>query len=210
MEIWLKQENSTLRIPVLPPSYSVTSTQNNQKISVYAIGEINLFGKRGLETLSFESFFPNKYNSSYCEYSSYPTPQECVEMVKIMKESGPIKLIMTECGINMNCTIDSFDHGEEDGSGDIKYSISLSEYIYLNIPKSALVDATVQEAGYTRDSKSASSGTYTVKSGECLSIIAKKQTGSASNWRAIYNANKSIIGSNPNKIYPGQVLTIQV
>jgi TP901 family phage tail tape measure protein len=50
--------------------------------------------------------------------------------------------------------------------------------------------------------------TYTVKSGDTLSGIAKKFYGSASQWKKIYNANKSIIGSNPNLIYPGQKYSI--
>lgn len=49
--------------------------------------------------------------------------------------------------------------------------------------------------------------TYTVKSGDSLSAIAKKQLGSASRWQEIYNLNKDII-SNPNVIYPGQKLKL--
>ena len=54
------------------------------------------------------------------------------------------------------------------------------------------------------------STTYTVKKGDCLSMIAKNLTGSSANWRAIYNQNKGVIGGNPNLIYPGQNLVINV
>ena len=47
---------------------------------------------------------------------------------------------------------------------------------------------------------------YTVKSGDTLSKIAKKYN---TTWQKIYNDNKSIIGSNPNKIYKGQILKIK-
>lgn len=47
---------------------------------------------------------------------------------------------------------------------------------------------------------------YTVKSGDTLSGIAKKYN---TTWQKIYNDNKSIIGSNPNKIYKGQILKIK-
>ena len=46
---------------------------------------------------------------------------------------------------------------------------------------------------------------YIVKSGDSLSKIAK-QLG-ISNWRDLYEANKSVIGSNYNLIRPGQQLT---
>ena len=52
------------------------------------------------------------------------------------------------------------------------------------------------------------SKTYTVKKGDCLWNIAKKFYGSGAKYTVIYNANKGVIGSNPNLIYPGQVYTI--
>jgi len=48
-------------------------------------------------------------------------------------------------------------------------------------------------------------GTYTVKSGDTLSEIGQ-QHGVA--WRDIYEANKDVIGDNPDKIRPGQTLRI--
>jgi nucleoid-associated protein YgaU len=49
--------------------------------------------------------------------------------------------------------------------------------------------------------------TITVKSGDSLSAIAKRELGDASQWRAIYEANRDQI-KNPDLIYPGQVLTL--
>lgn len=47
--------------------------------------------------------------------------------------------------------------------------------------------------------------TYTVQRGDNLSKIAQRY---GTTWQKIYNDNKAIIGSNPNLIYPGQVLVI--
>lgn len=49
---------------------------------------------------------------------------------------------------------------------------------------------------------------YTVKSGDSLWAIAKKYYGSGAMYTKIYEANKDIIGKNPNLIYPGQQLII--
>ena len=49
--------------------------------------------------------------------------------------------------------------------------------------------------------------TYTVKSGDSLSKIAKHLYGDAKQWRKIYEANMDKI-KNPDLIYPGQVFTI--
>lgn len=50
--------------------------------------------------------------------------------------------------------------------------------------------------------------TYTVVSGDSLSKIAKNHYGEAAKWHQIYEANKAIIGNNPDLIEVGQVLTL--
>ena len=49
--------------------------------------------------------------------------------------------------------------------------------------------------------------TYTVKSGDTLSKIAKQQYGDANAYMDIFNANKDQL-SDPDEIKPGQVLKI--
>lgn len=65
--------------------------------------------------------------------------------------------------------------------------------------------STNVSSGSSSGSSGSSSKTYTVKSGDTLSGIGSKYGIS---WKKIYEANKSVIGSNPNRIYPGQTLTI--
>ncbi len=48
--------------------------------------------------------------------------------------------------------------------------------------------------------------TYTVQPGDTLSGIAQKL--GLSGWQALYQANAGVIGGDPNKIYPGQVLVL--
>jgi LysM domain. len=48
--------------------------------------------------------------------------------------------------------------------------------------------------------------TYTVQSGDTLSGIAQKL--GLGGWQALYQANAGVIGGDPNKIYPGQVLVL--
>jgi len=48
---------------------------------------------------------------------------------------------------------------------------------------------------------------HTVASGESLSLIAKKYYGNAMKYTQIFEANKPLL-SNPDRIYPGQVLRI--
>jgi len=53
----------------------------------------------------------------------------------------------------------------------------------------------------------AASKTYTVKSGDTLSEIAKQHLGSASAYMKIFEINKDQL-TDPNKIKPGQVLRL--
>ncbi|MCB5907577.1 transglycosylase family protein [Streptomyces pinistramenti] len=53
--------------------------------------------------------------------------------------------------------------------------------------------------------KSDSHGNYTVKAGDTLAKIAKAH---GTNWKSVYANNKSVIGGNPNLIFPGQKLSI--
>ena len=57
----------------------------------------------------------------------------------------------------------------------------------------------------TQTTNSATQITYTVKKGDTLSEIAQKY---GTTWQKIYQDNKDVIGSNPDKIYAGQKLII--
>ncbi|HEY9898791.1 MAG TPA: LysM peptidoglycan-binding domain-containing protein [Pantanalinema sp.] len=50
--------------------------------------------------------------------------------------------------------------------------------------------------------------THTVGGDETLWGIAQKRLGDGNRWREIYDLNKAVIGSNPNVIHGGQVLTL--
>lgn len=214
MQIWLKGGGNRIRIPVLPSEYSISSEQDNTSVTVCNLGEITLRGKQKLRQVSFSSFFPKRYDPSYCDIRS-KSPVSLVKKIEAMKQSGSVKLIITGV-ISMKVTIESFEWGENDGTGDISYTLTMKEYRTVSIPASTLV----KESPTQPDQGSSDSGTsgrdqpettstqsYTVKSGDTLSGIARKLTGST-NWRAIYEQNKGVIGSNPNMIKPGQVLTI--
>jgi LysM repeat protein len=49
---------------------------------------------------------------------------------------------------------------------------------------------------------------YTVQSGDTLWAIAQRAYNNPEQWPTIYEANKRVIGNDPNLIYPGQVLHI--
>ncbi len=56
--------------------------------------------------------------------------------------------------------------------------------------------------------KDAPKRTYTVKAGDNLWKIAQRFYSQGMRWSEIYDANKGVIGPDPDLIQPGQVLTI--
>lgn len=212
MEIWLRQGTSKFRFAVLPPEYEVVSESNNTQVVINSLGEVNLLGKRKLKNISFSSFFPaQKY--SFCEYTTFPAPMESVKLIESMKNNGVMRLTMTGTPVNMDCTIENFTWGENDGTKDINFTLEFKEYRKVKVttkPEKETLSQKVLPAATERGAKEVSSTTYTVVKGDNLSKIAKKQTGSSANWKAIYEQNKEVIGGNPNLIYPGQQLVIRI
>jgi len=212
LEIWLKQNENSFRFAVIPAEYELSSTSNNTPININALGEINLLGKRNLKTVSLASFFP-KQNYYFCQYSGFPSPMESVKIIEEMKNKGVLRLTMTGTPVNMECTIESFAWGENDGTKDINFTIEFKEYRKVKVTadnKRETVAKKITPAATSRAAKAVESTMYTVVKGDTLCKIAKKTTGNSANWQAIYNQNKNSIGGNPNKIYAGQKLVITV
>jgi hypothetical protein len=214
MQVWLKG-SSSLRFPVLPSEYKVSGNKGIETVNINAIGEVDLEGMRGLRTVSFSSFFPQHYDSSYCEFSRIKKPGRYIKQIEQIMSEGITRIIITGTPINFSCRISSFDYEENDGTGDISFSISLKEHRKIAITQSSIVTEGSQSGSEDASSKDAAKRedtrekprTYTVKRGDCLSSIARKLTGN-SNWHALYEQNKAVIGSNPNLIKDGTVLVI--
>jgi nucleoid-associated protein YgaU len=60
----------------------------------------------------------------------------------------------------------------------------------------------------TNGATAASRAVGNVQPGDSLGSIAQLFYNDASRWRAIYAANRGVIGANPNRIQPGQTLNI--
>lgn len=218
MEIWLKHGKEKIKLPFLPSSYDIQSPQNNETVTTVNGKEITLIGKKGLRSVSWSSWFP-KGKPSYLQKKSGYTGKPWAYINKIGKMKGNvITLVITGTNVNFQATIESFSYGEKDGSGDVEYSIELKEY---SNPQTKKKTTSKKETTNTSSTKAKKADTktntkevktkiYVVKEGDTLTGIAKKQTGTSANWKAIYNANKKTIGSNPNRLCVGQKLVIKV
>ena len=213
MEFWLKKSNSDkIMLPVNPESFAFTEKHNNTSVNVNSIGEVNLLGTRDLKTGTISSHFP-KRDRNYANNSGRQAPYTYINKLLSWKSSGkPVRLIITGTKINFQVTIETLKYGEQDGTGDVYYDLTLKEYRAVEIKKTKLKKTkkkktTKKKSKPKRPAAKKKTKTYTVKSGDCLWNIAKRFYGNGAQYTKIYNANRGKI-KNPNLIYPGQKLTI--
>lgn len=187
MNIYLNWDNEkkSILLPINPSSFEISGSQNNQSVYVHNLGEINLKGKRGLYSITLESFFPvQKYDFSHGEYHD-PYDYYCKKLKSLYEKNTTVHLIITETDINMFCTIESFTHGEADRSGDVKYSLSLKEYREVMASK--------------RMSTKKKEVSYTWKKGDTWSKVVKKHLGSSSTWKQVRKSNMPVINKAKRK-----------
>lgn len=212
-QMYLKQGYDLFRFPVLPEKIEVSYGSNNDKLQVCGVGEVTIIQDEAAAKSKFDGFFPKTYFTG-CDYSDIPDPATACNKILSMKRSKqPVRYTITGgIGVSMYVTIEDFKTYEEGGDiGTIYYSITFKEYKETTI-RQIKVDISAKRAKISstssRTDPSIATQTYTVVSGDCLWNLAKKFYGDGTKYTIIYNANKSVIGVNPNMIDAGIVLTI--
>ena len=129
MEFWLMQDTDKLQLPVPPANYAIKRALNNTSVVVESIGEVSFIGKPKLaEIPPITSFFPNQ-PYSFCQYNTFPSPKACTDLIEKWILSGtPIRFLVTGTSINILCSIEDFEYGEQDGTGDVYFTLTLKEY----------------------------------------------------------------------------------
>jgi LysM domain len=230
-QIWLSYNKGAekLRLPVNPSTLNVKSPFGVTDVEVARMGEFTVIGYRGLKEYSFGSFFPRDYNSTYCEYSQLEPPRVYVSTIEKWRDNRyPLRLTITGTNINTPVTIREFDYEFERAGnpGDIYFDITLKEFEFHEIrreqvivPKPKPTTPTTKPTTPTKVTQPVKARpaptapkkkvrTHLVTRNESLWIISKRYYGKGSSWRTIYNANKGVIGGNPNKLKVGQRLVI--
>lgn len=211
VNIRIQFDNRILTLPVNPESLSNQRTADNEKVKIVGLGNVIIKKDYSLTNVNIESFFPN-INSDFYKGVS---PKSCVDFINKIWKSNKIARISTDglpVNLNMFFVINDFNFdskaGEED---DIYYTLDITEYIPYGariINMQGNTNNGIVEEPARVDTKPLTDTLYIVKSGDSLIGITRKFVQDTSRWKELYDLNKSIIGDNPNLIYPNSRLVL--
>lgn len=198
-----------------PAKLTVKIKNKNKTLILLNEGEINFLRTPGLTEIVVPFVFPMLTGRSPDYYLG------TLERLKTSKE--PTQFILVRCSpdgrtlydTNMRVSVEDYNIVEDATKGlDVAVDVNLKQWRPYGT-KTATVEQPAesgQAATVTvekeRDASTAPTAkTYTVKAGDSLWAIAAKYYGKGAEYSKIASANTDKI-SNPNLIYPGQVLTI--
>lgn len=207
-------------LPITPEKFTLKVKNANKTMTLINEGEINFLREAGLTELEFDVLIPSvKY--SFAKYDGgFKSPAYYTDHFERLKTSKePFQFIISRkmpdgkmlFDNNMTVSMESYTVKEQANQGfDLVVSINLKQYRPFGTKVLNVVgnQASVTNARETTNSPAPKQEkTYKVKKGDCLWNIAKSIYGDGSKYTKIYEANKDKI-TNPNLIYPDQVLTI--
>lgn len=214
-EFWLKNETKgvSLMLPVTPEGYENSIEREIEKVRATEKGDVNVLGKMKPQSFPISGFFPeNDYSFARDPNMGVNCAMDYIDLLEGWVRDGDIiRVVVADdrgAKINGQYHLARVQYGsKKEDNGDIPYTLYFEEYTPMNV-------ATVSKGSAQSTSRADTAAippkaaNYTVKSGDSLSAIARQVYGDANQWKKIYEANKSIIGNNPNLIYPGQTYTI--
>lgn len=198
-----------LHFPVNPGEVAIRREKMYETVNIISLGEADFRSGEKIKEISFSSFFPARYDPSYCRYPDLPVPDKAMRQLIDWTNGGtPVRFMITGSEINELVLVSShtctFKGGEP---GDIYFDLTCRTWRDIKV-KSEPGSGSGASATRSRADMKPVPKVYTVKPGDSLWAIAKLKLGSGSRWREIYDLNTKTIGPDPNKIVPGQKLVL--
>ena len=214
-------------LPVTPKKMAIGISNQNTTVNLINEGEVNILKMAGLTEIEFECEIPQVKHpyAVYTNSSGFRVASYFLDYFENLKTSKqPFQFIVCRrtpngkslFNTNIKVSLEDYKLTEDAGEGfDIRVKVKLKQWrdygtkaVKVSITAGKPKAAPEPQRAATNSPAPAASQSYTVVKGDCLWNIAKKFYGNGSKYTVIYNANKGVIGGNPNLIYPGQVFTI--
>lgn len=210
-------------MPITPSKVKVKINNQNETLTLINGEEINILKEPGLTDVSFDLLLPQvsyPFTNGGAQSADYYL--SLFERLKTSKQ--PFQFILNRSMptgrrlfyTNLTVGMEDYQITDDAEEGfDITVTVSLKQYRHYGTktvtiqpaPTPAETPTATVEQPQRETNQAPQQATYTVKSGDCLWNIAKKYLGDGSRYNEIYELNKDKI-TNPNLIYPNQVLTL--
>lgn len=213
-----------VQLPVAPPEMNTRINNQNETIVLMNDGEVNILKKPGLTDIEFKVLLPN-VQYPFAVYADGFQPATYylgkLEQLKIGQE--PFQFIMNRMlpsgkllfDTNMTVSLEDYEIQESAENGfDIVVAINLKQSVpygtkRLKMETSTTNGSPTQKATVEKQRPATSKKipkSVTVKSGDTLWAIAKRELGDGSKYTELATINNL---SNPNVIKVGQVIKLE-
>lgn len=205
-------------LPITPERVTLNIKNRNETFDLINLGEVNILRYPGLTDISFDFVAP-AYNypfvRAFQEQKFYFNLLETLKIslkpfyFSIVRKTPTGKLIFTT---NMQVSLEEYQIIEDASSQgfDITFNVKLKQFkpfktIAREIKTTDDSEQKIIETKVEREETKDPEKIYQVKKGDTLWNIAKKELGNGNKYKDIASLNNI---SNPNLIYPGQILKL--
>lgn len=207
-----------VQFPIAPSKISIHHKSNNTVVNLID-GDVNVLKSPALKEIEFDLLLPRKRYPFSSKIHLDPSIYiSALELLKTTKKVSQFMIIRTMPNgsllfpTNIKCTLEDFTVKEDASEGfDVIVSVKLKQYRKYGLKEVKITEKENIKTASVQNIRTAETAptnkTHTVKNGDSLFNIAKKNLGDGSRWKEIYELNKDKI-SNPNLIYPDQILTL--
>ncbi len=210
-------------LPLPPEKIPVKYSGQNKTVNLINGEEINLVKPFGLAEISIDVIIPQMEYPCAVWDGSIDSAEDFLERLYELKEGrSPFEFTVIRQGMggnslfdtSMDVTLEDYKVTDDVSEGlDLIVSLTMKEYKsygtkimnFTIVEEKQEIESGQQEG--ERQGELPPIKSYTVTKGDCLWSIAKKQLGNGSRWQEIHKLNRDKV-TNPNLIYPGQVLTM--
>lgn len=234
----------TVCFPITPGKITLKIENKNKTVTLINEGEVNLIKTPGLTDIQIdELILPAIQQYPFANYlnNEFKGPDYYIEKLEAWKKKKkPVQFKLTRTtpdgkdllwDTNFDVTIEDYEIIEDANNQgmDVKIKLTMKEYrtwgskklVKKKTSSTKKKDTSRFSVGIGKKIRKTKevAKTYTVKKGDCLYNIAKKQLNNASRWKEIYTLNKKTIeatakkhgrksSSNGHWIYPGTKLKL--
>lgn len=215
--VYIRYNGTRYKLPVNPEEITKSQKINLEKYQILGGSQVSIPTYKELAEYKFDCELPFR-EQHYMEPGSRADPDYYINMLKkAQSELTPVQLIYSNGETDdesARVLVESMEITEKAGEEGDKYlSLSFLEYKaptkkYMAVSTATQTVALQEDVNKDTNPAATANKTYTVVSGDSLWKIAKQFYGNGAQYTKIYDANRDIIGGNPNLIYPGQVFNI--